>query len=317
MNPQLPLRFGREGRFYRSPKSVNDRRFQPKVPHSWIAAAERIRIAQTTARVISIRVLTATQDTVKGSTTRSPASNAGGVTIRDAVGNINSVLVLGGGSEIATAIVTTLRARRCRTVVLAVRSPSIISDLVASYEALGFEVHAIEFDAARTDTHGDVVHRAFTDHGDIDLVISAFAVQASQAEYDLDPAAAADAVQVNLGGQVSTLTAVAAEMKRQGHGTIVVLSSVAGERVRKENAVYGATKAGLDAFCQGLSDRLVGSGVAVMIVRPGFVHTRLTEGMEAAPFATTPDKVADDILAGLDRGAAVVWSPESSGGSSP
>ncbi|MFN8050883.1 MAG: SDR family NAD(P)-dependent oxidoreductase [Acidimicrobiales bacterium] len=229
--------------------------------------------------------------------------------MRDAVGNINSVLVLGGASEIATKTVELLAGRRCRSVVLAVRDPSKVDDLLERYRSLGMTAEAIAFDAADTASHQKVIDAAFAEAGDIDVVISAFGVLGNQNEFDDDPAAAADAVVVNFAGQVSALTAVAAAMKRQGHGDIVVLSSVAGERVRKDNAVYGATKAGLDGFCQGLGDRLVGTGVHVMTVRPGFVHTRMTEGLEPAPFSTTPDKVAADIVAGMDRRATIVWSP--------
>ena len=98
-------------------------------------------------------------------------------------------------------------------------------------------------------------------------------------------------------------------MKRQGHGTIVVLSSVAGERARRSNFVYGASKAGLDAYCQGLGDSLVGTGVRLMIVRPGFVHSKMTEGLAAAPLATDPQHVADTIITGLGRGSEIVWAP--------
>ena len=103
--------------------------------------------------------------------------------------------------------------------------------------------------------------------------------------------------------------AVADRMRDQGHGTIAVLSSVAGERVRKSNFPYGASKAGLDGFCQGLGDFLHGTGVDVLVVRPGFVHTKMTAGMKPAPFATTPDKVAGAVVAGLRRGAHTVWAP--------
>ena len=77
----------------------------------------------------------------------------------------------------------------------------------------------------------------------------------------------------------------------------------------KDNFVYGATKAGLDAFGQGLGDSLVGTGVRVVVVRPGFVRTKMTEGMEAAPFSTTPEKVAELIVAGLAKGQEVIWAP--------
>ena len=102
---------------------------------------------------------------------------------------------------------------------------------------------------------------------------------------------------------------MAQRLRTQGHGTLVVLSSVAGERVRKANFVYGSSKAGLDGFAQGLGDSLVGSGARVMVVRPGFVHTKMTEGMDAAPFSTTPEVVADAIIDGLHKRRDVVWAP--------
>jgi decaprenylphospho-beta-D-erythro-pentofuranosid-2-ulose 2-reductase len=89
----------------------------------------------------------------------------------------------------------------------------------------------------------------------------------------------------------------------------VLLSSVAGERARRSNFIYGSSKAGVDAFYQGLGDSLVGSGARVMIVRPGFVHTKMTEGMDSAPLSTTPEAVADAIVHGLARGREVVWVP--------
>src|SRR5918912_3480447 len=102
---------------------------------------------------------------------------------------------------------------------------------------------------------------------------------------------------------------LAQRMRTQGHGTIVVLSSVAGERARKSNFVYGASKAGVDAFAQGLGDSLAGTGVHVMVVRPGFVKTKMTAGMSPAPFSTTADAVAEEIVKGLARGSHTVWAP--------
>ncbi len=89
----------------------------------------------------------------------------------------------------------------------------------------------------------------------------------------------------------------------------MVLTSVAGVRVRRANYVYGASKAGLDAFAQGMAEALRGSGASLMIVRPGWVATRMTEGRDPAPLATTPDAVAADVVAGMERSASVVWSP--------
>jgi decaprenylphospho-beta-D-erythro-pentofuranosid-2-ulose 2-reductase len=132
---------------------------------------------------------------------------------------------------------------------------------------------------------------------------------AEQAQFEDDPAAAADLATANYAGPTSTLLHVAARLKDQGHGAIVVLSSVAGERIRKSNFVYGSTKAAIDGFAQGLGDSLAGSGVHVMVVRPGFVHTSMTEGKEPPPLATSAEVVADAVAEGLAAGKHVVWVP--------
>ena len=134
-------------------------------------------------------------------------------------------------------------------------------------------------------------------------MIVAFGQLVDQAELDDDPAARRrrSSPSTSPARSASSL-AVAAQFRRQGHGHLVVLSSVAGERVRKANFVYGSSKAGLDGFAQGLGDALAGSGASVLVVRPGFVHSQMTEGMPAAPFATTPAAVADATVKALRQG---------------
>jgi decaprenylphospho-beta-D-erythro-pentofuranosid-2-ulose 2-reductase len=102
---------------------------------------------------------------------------------------------------------------------------------------------------------------------------------------------------------------ISQRMLDQGHGTIVALSTVAAERVRRANFVYGSSKAGMDSFFNGLGDSLVGTGVHVMVVRPGFVHTKMTTGMKPPPLSTTADAVAYAIVRGLQRGSETVWVP--------
>jgi len=80
-------------------------------------------------------------------------------------------------------------------------------------------------------------------------------------------------------------------------------------RVRRSNFIYGASKAGLDAFAQGTAAALQGSGASVLIVRPGWVATRMTQGRKPGPLATTSDAVASDVVRAMERGASVVWSP--------
>ena len=229
--------------------------------------------------------------------------------MQDAFGSPQSVLVLGGSSEIALATVRQLIERRVKTVILAVRDPSTVAAQGAELEALGAAVEVIAFDALDTASHANVLGAAFDAHGDIDLVMLAFGVLGDQADFDADPESAAAAVRVNYVGAVSSGLVVAARLRAQGHGTLVVLSSVAGERARRTNFVYGSSKAGLDAFAQGLGDSLVDTGARVLVVRPGFVHTRMTAGMASQPFATTPEVVAEQIIRGLERNRDTVWAP--------
>lgn len=115
--------------------------------------------------------------------------------------------------------------------------------------------------------------------------------------------------QTNYTGAVSATLVSASALQNQGHGSLVVLSSVAGERARRANFIYGSSKAGLDTFTQGLGDALHGTGVHVMIVRPGFVRSKMTAGLEETPLATTPEAVATAIEVGLRRRSETVWVP--------
>jgi decaprenylphospho-beta-D-erythro-pentofuranosid-2-ulose 2-reductase len=216
------------------------------------------------------------------------------------------MLVLGGTSEIAQAIVRELVGRRLRTVTLAARRPEACEGFATELRAKGVSVSVVPFDGDATATHADVITSAFAATGGFDVVLLAFAVLG---DASMNATAATAVAHTNFTAAVSAALVSVDALKRQGHGTLVVLSSVAGERVRAANYVYGATKAGLDGFAQGLGDSLIGSGVRVLTVRPGFVHTKMTAGMKAAPFATTPDVVARDVARALGTGAHTVWSP--------
>ena len=228
----------------------------------------------------------------------------------DATGRPQSVLVLGGASEIAQAIVARLVPGRCRTVVLAGRPSERLDAAAEAALAAGADtVETVGFDA--TDLAGvpQAVDAVFDKFGDIDLVLAAAGALGDQTELEGDPVAAAELITTNFTGLAAALLAAAARMRAQGHGRLVVISSVAGDRARKANFIYGSTKSGLDAFAQGLGDSLVGTGVGVTIVRPGFVVGRMTEGMDPAPFSTTPGAVADAVVGGIESGAEVVYAP--------
>ena len=225
----------------------------------------------------------------------------------NALGEPQTIVLLGGTSDIGRAIVTRLLSPSTQTVVLAGRRPG--ETPTDDLERPGVKVDAVAFDATDPASHDAFVRRLVADHGDLDVVVLAFGQLVEQDELDDDPVRAAEVVTVNYTGAVSIGLAIAAQFRRQGHGRLVVLSSVAGERVRKANFVYGSSKAGLDGFAQGLGDALAGSGASVLVVRPGFVHSKMTAGMKAAPFATTPAAVADATVKALARGRRTVWVP--------
>lgn len=130
-----------------------------------------------------------------------------------------------------------------------------------------------------------------------------------QARAETDAAHAVAIVHTDYVAQVSLLTHLAAAMRTAGRGSLVVFSSVAGIRVRRANYVYGSAKAGLDGFASGLADALHGTGVRLLIARPGFVIGRMTEGMTPAPLSVTPERVAAATARALVNGKRVVWIP--------
>lgn len=230
--------------------------------------------------------------------------------MKDAFGAPQSLLVLGGTSEIGLATARRLIARRTRTVWLAGRPSPALTAAADSLRALGAQVHTVPFDALDTESHEERLGKLFTE-GDIDMVLLAFGVLGDQARDESDPLAAVRVAQTNYTGAVSAGLVCAQALQAQGHGSLVVLSSVAGERARRANFIYGSSKAGLDAFAQGLGDAMHGTGVQVMVVRPGFVRTKMTEGLAQAPLATTPEAVATAIELGLRRRSETVWVPGS------
>lgn len=240
--------------------------------------------------------------------------------MQNALGGVQSLVVLGGSSDIGAAIAERLVPGGCRGIVLAGRRPEAMEPVADRLRAAGAEVAVTAWDATDIGGHADAVKAAWealrpgTGAGsgtavDVDCVVLAAGVLGDQDQLADDPGAAAELAIANYAGPVSTLLHVARRLEEQGHGTIVVLSSVAGERARRSNFVYGSSKAGLDAFAQGLADSLVGTGVRVVVVRPGFVHSSMTAGKEPAPLATTPAAVAAAVADAIASGRETVWVP--------
>jgi short-subunit dehydrogenase len=220
----------------------------------------------------------------------------------------HTVLILGGRSEIGTELA--VRLAPGASVVLAARNADRLDAQTAAILAAGAAtVFTREFDADDVESHGPLVASIIAEHGPIDTAVLAFGILGDQGRAEVDAAHAVAVVHTDYVAQVSLLTHLAAAMRQANRGTLVVFSSIAGARVRRANYVYGSAKAGLDGFASGLADALHGTGVRLLIVRPGFVIGRMTEGMTPAPLSSTPSQVAAATARALAKGRRTVWIP--------
>jgi decaprenylphospho-beta-D-erythro-pentofuranosid-2-ulose 2-reductase len=224
---------------------------------------------------------------------------------------IQRLLILGGGSDIGVAFVDELMSRNLNHVVLAGRKggtrDSAASQLRSSHPSLNVEV--VDFDGADAAGHDAVLRAVDQAHGPFDAVVVAFGQLGEPFTIDASPADMAQLATVNFSGAVSATMASLNILRGEPNARLIVFSSVAAVRPRIGNIVYGSAKAGLDAFARELAAPAKAVGVEVVVVRPGFVHTRMTEGVEAAPFATTADVVAKDMVEGIEKGKAIIHSP--------
>lgn len=216
-----------------------------------------------------------------------------------------AVLILGATSDIARAIARHY-AEAGRPLLLAARNPARLAGDAADLTLRhGVPVGTFAFDILDTDAH-----EAFLDSLPAlpRTVVCVVGLLGSQPDSERDFAAADLVLRTNLSGPVGILGAVANRMEVRGSGTIVGISSVAGDRGRASNYVYGAAKAGFTAFLSGLRNRLARKGVHVVTVKPGFVRTRMTEGMKLpGPLTAEADEVAKAVLAAEARGRDIVY----------
>jgi decaprenylphospho-beta-D-erythro-pentofuranosid-2-ulose 2-reductase len=221
------------------------------------------------------------------------------------------VLLIGGTSQIGLAIVRRLASERPVTPYLVGRDEAGLQRALDELRAGGCSGGGtLELDAAELDRHPDALREVFERAGGFEFVILAVGVLGGQAGLDADRDEALEVMGANFMGAGSLLIDALRRLRAAGSGTLIVLSTVAAERARASNAIYGAAKAGLDSLAQGLADSLAGSGVRVLVVRPGFVTTRMTAGLEPAPMSTTAEAVAEATVAALDKPSVhTVWVP--------
>lgn len=229
--------------------------------------------------------------------------------MKDSLGRVHSILVLGGDSDIAAATVEAFRVRRTERAILAGRNVERLEARAAVLRERGMSVETALFDADDVETHAGFFEGMFA-KGRIDVVLVAFGVLGDQGRGERDAAAAVAVGRTNFLGAMSAAVNAGEQLRQHGQGTLVILSSVAAQRPRRSNFVYGASKAGIDAFAEGLAFALKDQGVHVLTVRPGFVKTKMTEGMKKVPFSTTPEAVAAAIVRGVARGDELIWVPK-------
>lgn len=236
--------------------------------------------------------------------------------VLDAVGNPQTILLLGGTSEIGLAICERyLRNAAARIILADLPDHPRKDEATAAMSAAGARsVEWIDFDGTETDNHPTVIDRAFAD-GDVDVAIVAFGLLGNAEELWQDQRKAVQIAEINYTAAVSVGVLLGEKMKSQGFGQIIAMSSAAGERVRRSNFVYGSTKAGLDGFYLGLGEALREFGVRVLVIRPGQVRTATTiahwqaTGEKEAPLTVDKEYVANLAVTAAAKGKELVWAP--------
>lgn len=226
---------------------------------------------------------------------------------------MGTIVVFGGRSEIGVA--TAARLANGNRVVLAARRPDDLAEQTAQLlDAGATAVDAVAFDADDIASHPPLIDALFAGSESIDVAIIAFGILGDAARAETDVEHALQIAHTDYYAQISVMTPLAVALRKQGSGTIIAYSSVAGVRVRRANYVYGSTKAGLDGYASGLADALHGSGVHLLLARPGFVIGEMTRelmasGVKPAPFSRTADQVADAVAKAYRKGKGEVWIP--------
>jgi decaprenylphospho-beta-D-erythro-pentofuranosid-2-ulose 2-reductase len=223
---------------------------------------------------------------------------------------VKRVLILGANSAIASECAR-IWAARGDSLFLVGRNPEKLDSLVADLTVRGAgNVHSRQMDANAIATHAATIAAAVQQLGGLDLVLIAHGTLPDQARCEQDAELALQEFSTNATSVIALLTVVANHLERQRSGAIGVITSVAGDRGRPTNYLYGSAKAAVSAFCEGLRARLFRSGVTLTDVRPGFVATPMTHGLPMPQaLVSQPAVVARRIVAGIERRKDVLYAP--------
>lgn len=219
------------------------------------------------------------------------------------------VLIVGATSAIATETARAYAATGARFVLVA-RSPDRLAAVADDLRIRGArDVRAETLDVTDTGRHRDVVESSWAAFGGMDVVLVAHGVLPDQERCERSAAHALAAIDINFTSTVSLLTFLANRLEKQGSGCLAVISSVAGDRGRPSNYVYGAAKGGISIFLQGLRGRLRRAGVAVVTVKPGFVDTPMTAQLPKNPMFASARRVGRAVYRAIERRRNVVYVP--------
>jgi hypothetical protein len=222
---------------------------------------------------------------------------------------MKKTLLIGANSGIAEAVARILAARGERLYLLA-RSPERLQALAADLGLRGGQVAGFAvFDARRMETHAQILETAVQSLGGLDCVLIAHGTLGDQKACEASVAETLDQLSINALSVIGLCTLLANRLETQGSGCLAVISSVAGDRGRQSNYVYGTAKAAVSAFLQGLRNRLCRRGVHVLTIKPGFVDTPMTASLKKGPLFASADRVASGIVKAMDRREDVVYLP--------
>ena len=221
------------------------------------------------------------------------------------------VVLLGGTKGIGRAL-GRLLAERSHTICLLGRNVEALDASARDMEVRAGsdqKVTVAECDLLHPEGFAAALDSASEKLGGLDTVVVTAALFATEEELEADTALAREVVTVNFANMVSFCEEARKRIMSSGRGTLCVLSSVAGERGRKPVIIYGASKAGLSAYLEGLDHKFRAQGLKTICVKPGFVKTGTTAGLDPPPFAGEPEEVAKDILKAIERGTPIVYTP--------
>ena len=222
---------------------------------------------------------------------------------------MKNVLVIGATSAITKATARLWASRGCQLYLLA-RNEQRLEQLAVDLEVRGAaKVHTASFDCNDLERHGELLAAAHAALGSIDVALIGYGTLGDQNECTQNFAEALRQIQTNAISVLSMLTILANIMQPQQRGTIAVIGSVAGDRGRQSNYVYGTAKAMVSTFTQGLRHRLAKSGVHVVTIKPGFVDTPMTAEFSKGMLWAQPETIAEYIDAGIRKKKNVVYAP--------